>query len=181
MKIQMITPSKLKILFNLSDLEENNISLHSFLSGSESYKKFLKAIIEIAEEDLNIKIPKNNITYESYCFDYSEFIIIIFFPKYNLNNFKGDHIYYFFNFNDFLDFSNYIKSHIDFIPCGTLYKYKDILFLEITNSDLSIKKQDKLCCILAEIPNFLNTKVSPNTISRLKEFSEILSKNNALN
>ena len=54
MKIQMINPSKLKIIFNLDDLEENNISLHSFLSGSESSKKFLKAIIEIAEEDFYI-------------------------------------------------------------------------------------------------------------------------------
>ena len=64
MKIQMITPSSLKILFNLKDLEENNISLHSFLSGSKSSKKFLKAIFEIAEEDLNIKISKNKFYYE---------------------------------------------------------------------------------------------------------------------
>ena len=77
MKIQIITPSKLKILFNLNDLEENNISLHSFLSGSESSQKFLKAILEIAEEDLNIEIFKNKISYETFCLNYSEFIIIV--------------------------------------------------------------------------------------------------------
>ena len=77
MKIQMISPSKLKILFNLQDLKENNITLHSFLSGSENASIFLKAILEIAKEDLGFQAFGSNISYESFCFNYSEFVVIV--------------------------------------------------------------------------------------------------------
>ena len=54
MKLQLIHPSKLKIIFDLQDLKENEISLHSFLSGSKKSKTFLKAILELANEDFGI-------------------------------------------------------------------------------------------------------------------------------
>lgn len=181
MKIQMINPSKLKIIFNLDDLEENNISLHSFLSGSESSKKFLKAIIEIAEEDLDIEIPKNKFTYEAYCYNYSEFIIIVSLSKYIFDNFKKENLYfYFFDINDFLDFSDYIKSNIDFRVISSLYKYNSLFILEIELSKLSHTNLNKLCHILSETPNSFDFKGSPITITRLKEFSELLIFKNAL-
>lgn len=77
MKIQLLNSSKLKIFLNKTDLDENNISLHSFLSGSLNSQKFIKAIMEIAYEDLNFKLENNNYIYEIYCFDFSEFIIIV--------------------------------------------------------------------------------------------------------
>lgn len=182
MKIQIITPSKLKILFNLNDLEENNISLHSFLSGSESSQKFLKAILEIAEEDLNIEIFKNKISYETFCLNYSEFIIIVSLSKYILNNYNKQKIYYYFsNINDFLDFSDYIKNSIDFYINSSLYKYNEIFILEIDFFKLSYIESNKLSFLLSETPNLFSFNLSDITSIRLKEFSKLLISKNALN
>ena len=182
MKIQIINPSKLKILFNLNDLEENNISLHSFLSGSKSSQNFLKAIFEIAEEDLNIKLSKNEITYETYCLNYSEFIIIVSLSKYLVNNSKDFNLYYyFFDINDFLDFSNYIRNSIDFKINSSLYKYKDIFMLEIDLLGLSYLDSNKVRHILSEMPNSFVFNTSSIVIARLKEFSEFLILKDALN
>ena len=74
MKIQLINSSKLKIIFNKSDLDESNISLHSFLSGSLISQKFIKSIIEIAYEDFGFSVENNNFLYEIFCFDFSVFI-----------------------------------------------------------------------------------------------------------
>lgn len=78
MKIQLINSSKLKIIFNKFDLDENNISLHSFLSNSSNSQNFIKAIIEIAYEDFGFKTENSDFVYEIYCFDFSEFIIIVY-------------------------------------------------------------------------------------------------------
>lgn len=77
MKIQLLNSSKFKITFNKIDLDENNISIHNFLSNSPNSQKFIKAIIEIAYEDFGLKIENNDFIYEIYCFNFSEFIIIV--------------------------------------------------------------------------------------------------------
>lgn len=204
MKIQIINPSKLKILLNLQDLEENNITLHSFLSGSKNSKIFLKAIIEIAEEDLGIKSFDNDFCYETFCYDFSEFVIIVSLLRDNVSsstssfNFIGNQLsksnldkknllYYFFNMNDFLEFSDYIKNNIDFKINSLLYKYENIFFLELDISNLSCKEFEKLSLILSETSNYFVLKNTNSSniykviIARFKEFGELLISDNALN
>lgn len=234
MKIQLINPSKLKILFNLQDLEENNITLHSFLSGSESSKTFLKAIIEIAEEDLGLKNLKENFSYETFCFNYSEFVIIVSstlnsdissndlnqnsinyntieniyrdnnvssnfsfnfidnkLSKNNLN--RKSLFYFFFNIEDFFEFSDYIKNNLKLFKVNSfLYQYQNIFLLEIDISSLPCYELEHLLLVLSETNNCLNfksnissykssTNISELVITRLKEFSDLLISNNALN
>lgn len=85
MKIQLLNSSKFKITFNKIDLDENNISIHNFLSNSPNSQNFIKAIIEIAFEDFGFKIGNNDFIYEIYCFNFSEFIIIVS-NNININN-----------------------------------------------------------------------------------------------
>ena len=204
MKIQIINPSKLKILLNLQDLEENNITLHSFLSGSENSKIFLKAIIEIAEEDLGIKSFDTNFCYETFCYDFSEFVIIVSLLRDNVSsntssfNFIGNQLskgnldrknllYHFFNMDDFLEFSDYIKNNIDFKIKSLLYKYGNIFFLELDMSNLSCKEFEKLSLILSETSNCVVLKntnsfnIYKAVIAKFKEFGELLISDNALN
>lgn len=77
MKIQLLNSSKFKITFNKIDLDENNISIHNFLSNSPISQKFIRAIIEIAYEDFGFKTDNNEFIYEIYCFNFYEFIIIV--------------------------------------------------------------------------------------------------------
>lgn len=77
MKIEKLAETKLKIIFNSEELEENNISLHSFLSNSVETQKFFMAILEIANEDLDFNFCNCNITYELFSLKNKTFIIFI--------------------------------------------------------------------------------------------------------
>ncbi len=184
MKIQMISPSKLKILFNLQDLKENNITLHSFLSGSENASIFLKAILEIAKEDLGFQAFGSNISYESFCFNYSEFVVIVSKQEYIRKYIFPQKLYfYFFNMDQFFDFSSFIRSNISFKFESSLYKLKSILFLEINSSNLIYEDFKRLCLILSEAENNLiynKSNFSKIVITRFKEFGDILIHKNAL-
>lgn len=182
MKIQLISPSKLKILFNIQDLEENHITVHSFLSGSEISKKFLKAIIEIAEEDFGIQKFDNNYSYEAICFNYTEFTIIISLDKdsHCIPNTKNIY-FYFFDMDSFFEFSNYIKKTINFNIKSFLYEYKNIFLLEINIENLSSQNIKYLNLILTETTNHFNFKNNNYSLSHFKEFSNLLISDNAIN
>ena len=77
MKLEIINKNKLKIAFTSEELEENGISVHSFLSNSKVIKKFIYAILEIAEEELNFTYKNYNYTLESFSFNHTHFIIYI--------------------------------------------------------------------------------------------------------
>ncbi len=215
MKIQLLNSSKLKIIFNKIDLDENNISLHSFLSNSLNSQKFIKAIIEIAYEDLGFKTNFNNYIYEIYCFNFSEFIIIVS-SNININkdsyipqsmlyctkdnssresgvtqnfSFKFDNnkllenknLFFFFNnFEDFLIFSQYIKNSIKFKNINSiLYKYDNIFLLEISTSNLLENELTLLLYTTLEVKT--NSNISYLTLTKFKEFAEIIYPENALN
>ena len=205
MKIQVLNSSKFKIFLNKSDLDENHISVHSFLSGSINSQKFIQAIIEIAYEDFGLKINNNKFIYEIFCFDFSNFIIIISsnkeiypFPQSNslretsitnnlnfkFNNNKlleSKNLLFFFNdFEEFLTFSEYIKNSIKFKNINSsLYEYNHIFLLEIITSDLLINDLKIFLSITSEYS--LKSLSSNLTLIRFKEFAKTIYSKNALN
>ena len=205
MKIQVLNSSKFKIFLNKSDLDENHISVHSFLSGSINSQKFIQAIIEIAYEDFGLKINNNKFIYEIFCFDFSNFIIIISsnkeiypFPQSNslretsitnnlnfkFNNNKlleSKNLLFFFNdFEEFLTFSEYIKNSIKLKNINSsLYEYNHIFLLEIITSDLLINDLKIFLSITSEYN--LKSLSSNLTLIRFKEFAKTIYSKNALN
>lgn len=205
MKIQVLNSSKFKIFLNKSDLDENHISVHSFLSGSINSQKFIQAIIEIAYEDFGLKINNNKFIYEIFCFDFSNFIIIISsnkeiypFPQSNslretsitnnlnfkFNNNKlleSKNLLFFFNdFEEFLTFSEYIKNSIKLKNINSsLYEYNHIFLLEIITSDLLINELKAFLSITSEYN--LKSLSSNLTLIRFKEFAKTIYSKNALN
>lgn len=77
MKLEKITETKLKIMFNSEELEENDISLHSFLSNSIEAQRLFLAILDIANEDLNFNTTGCKISYEAFSFENKTFVIFI--------------------------------------------------------------------------------------------------------
>lgn len=77
MKIEKIDNNKIKIMFDSTELEENDISIHSFLSNSENTKKLFLAILDIANEEFGFNAKNCKISYEAISFDNKKFVIII--------------------------------------------------------------------------------------------------------
>ena len=207
MKIELINSSKLKISFNKIDLDDNNISIHNFLSRSQISQNFIKAIIEIALEDFGFDIKNNDFTYEIYCFNFFDFTIILSKQSHNIsnnnlkyktfknNNFsnlpsftfgknkllKSENLLFFFNnFEDFLNFSIYINKTITFKNVNSiLYEYNNIYLLEIITSSLLENELNILFYNSIEAKS--NKTISRLNLVRFKEFANILLPENALN
>jgi len=77
MKIQKISETKTRVIFDYRELEENNISVHSFLSNSEETKKLINSIINIVNEELNFCDDIDEIKYDIISFCNKVFIIML--------------------------------------------------------------------------------------------------------
>lgn len=77
MRIEKLDDDKLKIMFNSQELEENDISIHSFLSGSTEAQKLFLAILDIANEEFGFDINNCNISSETISFGNKDFVIFV--------------------------------------------------------------------------------------------------------
>ena len=208
MKLEKINETKLKIIFDSHELEENNISVHSFLSNSLESQKLFLAILDIANEDLGFDTINSRISYEAISFDNKQFIIFITkldsclknnnFSSFDITNFKTIPIsfrdiaipqnsnlvettffYFFHTLDELFDFCDYTNSlNIFFNFENSLYQYNDIFFIELNTKNLSIIQINNLFSFLAEF----NTAyiLSEFTKVKLKEVSTLLITNNAI-
>ena len=77
MRIEKLNDNKLKISFTSKELEENNITVHSFLAGSNKAQKLFLALLDIANEEFGFDIRNCNISSETISFDNKNFIIFV--------------------------------------------------------------------------------------------------------
>lgn len=77
MRIEKLNDNKLKISFSSKELEENNITVHSFLSGSNEAQKLFIALLDIANEEFGFDIKNCNISSETISFDNKDFVIFV--------------------------------------------------------------------------------------------------------
>ena len=199
MIIKKINNNKIKITFYSTELMDNNISVHSFLSNSIKSKNFIFILLNLVNEEFGTKFNKDSVIIDTISFNNKKFILFITntinlnenfisvsdneFISNNLDksnlNIKNPVIYYFKNLNDVIDFSSYIAnvfSEINII--SSLYKYDNYLYLLININNLNAKNIDKLVIVLSEFNN--NFTISNLCFSKFKEFSELLIKDNAI-
>ena len=174
MTIEKINNNKIKIVFYIEELENNNISLHSFLSNSREYQEMFSSIIKLANEEFGFNIKNNYIISETISLNNEKFIIFV--TSKNLNSLL---IYDFLNYDEFIAFSKYCKKCFKTINFkNSLYKYDNRLFLYIDLSFLNLKKLDLLTYVLSEYKS--NISLSSYTICLLEEHSELLVKDKAI-
>jgi len=208
MRLEKINEKKLKILFDSQELEDNNISVHSFLSNSLESQKLFLAILDIANEDLGFNTINSKISYETISFDNRQFIIFVTkldsyskhnnFSSLNLTNsnqtpnfsrevvfsqnstFLENTIFYFFySLDELFDFCNYTNSlPILFNFKNSLYQYKDLFFIELSSENLSTFQSNTLFSLCSEFKTAY--PLSKFAKTKLKEVSYLLIKNNAI-
>ena len=107
MKIQKINDSKIRVVLDYKELENSNISTHSFLANSIMAKGLINSIISFLNKELNFSKSYENITYDILSLQNKVFIII--FSK----ELIGTNILYDFNNQEELQiFINSLKKYI---------------------------------------------------------------------
>ena len=111
MQIKKINSDKLKVILSSNDLNEKNINVDSFLSNSIESQNLFFEILDLAEEKYDFYIDNNKAIVETISLDNNIFVLTITKQKNDQAIFSNQtsRIYYFENFNDFLEF--YILSH----------------------------------------------------------------------
>lgn len=180
MKIEKISENKLKIMFSSKELEENNISVHSFLSNSKQSQNFFLAILDIANEDLGFNFSTSNLIYDTISFNNKFFIIIV---KQILNSYmencNNEFIYKLDSNTELYAFCNALNKIIPNLNFkSSLYQYKNFYFLKIDFKGLDKKTKEKNIAIISEFKTAIN--FSKLALTRFEEFSNLLIKDSAI-
>lgn len=148
MRIEKISNDKLKIMFDSTELEENNITVHSFLSGSNEAQKLFLAILDIANEEFGFDIKNCTISSETFSFGNKDFVILVTKSLQSTVNFEKTNKISPYNLLDFVN-SNHTKKEksLSFLPppaCENLiYQFKNLeevfAFCKYVNSEISCK------------------------------------------
>lgn len=179
MKIKLLDENNLKIIFDYKELEENNISVHSFLSNSKQAQDFLLAILNIANEDFGFNITNNNLSYETFSFKNIFFIILITKLNKYSSNFDNTFFYKLRDINDLLDFCdilNTILPNINFK--SSLYQYNNLYFLKLDFTNLTNNLKTQLYWKISEFKNTIF--FDKFSFSKFNEFSTLIIQDNAL-
>lgn len=154
MKIEKINENKIKIMFDSKELEENHISLHSFLSNSIEAQKLFLAILDIADEEFGFDTKNSYISSETLSFSNKNFVIIV--TKSEKQQISNTSSHY--NLLELVDtFDNSTES------CSSTCS-KNILGKKITSNTLIYKFEnlDEVIYFANYIEDFENFKNIPN-------------------
>lgn len=191
MKIELLDNNKLKIMFDYTELEENNISIHSFLSNSAKAQNFFLAIIDIANEDLGFNSNNSNLSYETISFDNKFFVIIVTKDSFNesskfdtntnifYENQNKKYLYKLRDINDLFSFCDTLKLILPTLNFNnSLYQYEDSYFLKINLENLDLNSTKQILLLISEFKTEL--KLSELSLAKFEEFADVVIENNAL-
>jgi negative regulator of genetic competence, sporulation and motility len=161
MKIQKINENKIRVIFDCEELEQNHISIHSFLSKSKESKILIENLIHKAEKEF--KFPINSeIDYDLFSFCNKVFILVITKQKKNpFDEYDSNYIFLKFdNINDFFEFSELIKYYTDTqeLYCS-FFRLKNFYYLRINLNKKNDLWKRSFISIISEFksPIFLNS------------------------
>lgn len=161
MRIEKINDNKIKIMFNSEELKANNITVHSFLSGSNEAQRLFLAILEIANEEFGFDIKNCNISSETISFENKDFVIFVT-KSINMQNQEFNKISP-YNLLDFVNNYHTSKKTLSFLPPHNF----------INSSDKLLYKFSTLMEVL-EFCKYFNNTISveniPNLLYKYNEF-----------
>ena len=162
MKIEKLTENKIRIVFNIEDLEQSNINVDAVLNNSPESQSLILSILNRAEKELGFYAKDSAILIEAFSFPEGIFMFTItksapsmkencsssfsYKKKPNakrrsLTSNEKIAIYSFNTFDDFCGFCNVINTELsanselkEFFKNTSLYFYENTYYLIIYNS-----------------------------------------------
>lgn len=191
MKIEKLNENKIRITFNHSDLEENNVDLHSFMSNSiESQSLFLNLLDE-AEREIGFITDNYKLSIEAIALSNGTFILTVTrvekevlkstrvqAHRKNPAENNSSLVYQFANFDDFCNFTNFLSISLPklvnyFSENNSLYQYQDYFFLILENF-----KPEYISAISGAVCEFATcVQNSELVIHKIKECGKLVTEN----
>lgn len=199
MKIEQLTDNKIRFIFNLKDLEENNIDYHSFMANSIETQDLFLNMLDKAEKEIGFSTKNYKLMLEAIATSDGNFILTVTrlsqeveksspkkvqIKRKSNKPSKSLTIYKFDSFDCFCDFCTYLNTSPlkDLIPKlknSKLYSYKNDYFLVLNNINISLEKLKSLHLLITEFASFSNN--TDLFERKLLEYGKIIIKSNAIN
>lgn len=196
MQIEKLNENKIRITLNLDDLEENNIDLHSFMSNSIESQDLFYNMLDKAEKEIGFETKNYKLMIEALAVPEGKFVLTVtrFSPekeqkkkvkarRKSITSEKKLSIYEFNNFEEYIDFCNYLKSNLNDstyikLKKSTLYKYNSKYYFCMPLDNLDLNTFKSIHCFIIEFA----THISNSDIfeRKLTEYGIIIFKSNAI-
>ncbi len=153
MKIEKINENRIQITFNHTDLKENNIDLHSFMSNSIESQSLFLLMLDKAEHEVGFITDNYKLSIQAMALSNGTFVITV--TRIEKEILKSTRvqahrktavienntlIYRFTNFDDFCNFTNFLSVSLTDLTehltgVQALYQYKDCFFFILQNME----------------------------------------------
>lgn len=200
MRIEKLNENKIRIFFDIDDLIEKNIDLHTFMSNSMETQDLFLDMLDKAESELGFKTKNYKLIIEALASSSGTFIITVtrilpnegITPKKkrtvktkikSVKPSKISSISVFNTFDDFCSFCSYMNNSYSFpknkLKPASLISYNNKYYLIFNNLTLDLKDFKSLNSCLAEFSFSLKNGVIYER--KIREYGKIVFKKDAIN
>lgn len=200
MRIEKLNENKIRIFFDIEDLIEKNIDLHTFMSNSMETQDLFLDMLDKAESELGFNTKNYKLVIEALASSDGSFIITVtrMLPNdasakkskrtvktkiKSVTPNKQSSIIYFNSFDDFCAFCTYINNNNSIprqkLKSASLIFYNDNYYLVFNNLKLDIKEFKLLYSTLSEFGSSVKNEALFER--RIREYGKIILKKDAIN
>lgn len=203
MKFEKINENQMRVILSVQDLEDNDISLHDFMSNSLESQDLFFDMLEEAEEKIGFDTQNCKVKVEALAMTEDNFVLTI--TKVKANAIKKNArtskvkskpiakrktyntnlpslIYKFNSFDDYCYFiqfliKNNLTTSFKIAEKILLYLYKNAFYLVLSNLDTEYDNITKFCTIITEFGSYVS---NPEIfVHKLNECGNLFIKHNA--
>lgn len=191
MKIEKLNENRIRITFNHSDLQKNNIDLHSFMSNSIESQSLFLSMLDEAEREVGFVTDNYKLCIEAIALSNGTFIITVTRIEKEVlkstrvqahrktNVAKNDLlIYHFASFDDFCNFQNFLTISLPQLieslsGTNSLYQYQGNFFFILQNLDALYI--DTISSAISEFASLVES--SDLILHKIKECGKLVTEN----
>ena len=202
MRFEKITENKIRITFNLDDLQEQNIDFHSFMANSIETQEIFLDMLNKAEKEIGFVTKDYRLMIEALATSDGNFILTVTrslpenipakapqrklrVRRKNISLNRKCAIYRFFSFEDFCSFcdcfdTDYVQKINKLFTKSSLYVYNSSYYLVLkTNLEEHNVHLQKFASIITEFSSCVNS--ADLFEKRLLEYGKVIIKDKAFN
>lgn len=200
MKIEKLNDNKIRITLNLTDLEENHIDFHTFMSNSIESQKIFLDMLDKAEKEVGFVTDDYRVMIEALAMSDGNFVLTVtrfesertnttyrkkkVNIKRKVNEIDNKKAIYCFNtFDEYCSFCNFLNNNIlkhmnDFADSMSLFEYNSKYYLVISNIHINTNLLKTFCSSITEFASFIE---EANLFeNKLLEYGNLIMKDNAI-
>ncbi|MCI8352599.1 MAG: adaptor protein MecA [Clostridia bacterium] len=200
MKIEKLNDNKIRITLNLTDLEENHIDFHTFMSNSIESQKIFLDMLDKAEKEVGFVTDDYRVMIEALAMSDGNFVLTVtrfesektntIYKKKKVNIKRKiseidtkKAIYCFNTFDEYCSFCNFLNNNIlkymnDFADNMSLFEYNSKYYLVISNIHINTNLLKTFCSSITEFAHFVEGATLFE--NKLLEYGNLIMKDNAI-